>query len=406
MDQTVSLAGRQAGMTLTSFIANYDYSNNLVKCPCIDSTVINLGNDTTLCENSLLLLNPNLSNATYSWQNNTTNSTFTVAQQGFYWVEATTANGCYVSDSINVNYNPLPVVNLGNDTTICEGQDLVLNASNVNSSFVWQDNSNNTSYTITQPGNYWLTVTENGCSDSDTIAINYAPLPFIYLGNDTSLCFGSNLQLNATIANASYNWQNNTTESTFTVNQQGNYWVVVNANGCYTSDSIDVTYNELPTINLGENRILCKGESILLDAQNTNATFLWQDNSTNATFNVTEQGLYWVSVIENNCINTDSILVDIISCDDNLEMPNVFTPNNDNANDYFFPKNATVIKTANLLIFNRWGKLLFQTTDIEKGWDGKTNGSESPVGTYFWTLSYTTIKNENKTLNGFLNLIR
>lgn len=406
VDQAVSLGGKQCAWTLPSFIANYDYSNKLVKCPCINSTILNLGNDSTLCQNSTLVLNPNLSNATFNWQDNTSNPTYTITQQGLYWIEATTNTGCYVSDSINIYYNPLPNVNLGNDTNLCQGNSVVLNTNNLNASFVWQDNSSNSNYTVTQQGNYWVDVTTNGCSASDSITINFIPLPIVNIGNDTTLCFGNSLLLNASNTNASYNWQNNTTNSTFTVIQQGNYWVDVAANGCLASDSINVNYNALPIINLGENINLCNGESITLNATNTNATYVWQDNSINATYNVIEQGIYWVSVTENNCSNTDSIRVDIINCDVSLEMPNVFTPNNDHANDYYIPKNAIGISNANLSIFNRWGMLLFQTTDMAKGWDGKINGSESPTGTYYWMLSYTTIKNENKTLNGFLTLTR
>jgi len=475
VDQAISLGGKQCAWTLPSFIANYDYSNKLVKCPCINSNAINLGNDSSLCQNSTLVLNTNFPNATYTWQDNSTNPSYTVTQQGLYWVEAKTNTGCYVSDSINIFYNPLPNINLGNDTSLCFGKSLVLNASyanasynwqnnttgstftvtqqgnywvdvtsngcsssdsitihynslpvvnlghdttlcqgntvvlvtnNVNSNFVWQDNSSSSNYTVTQQGSYWVNVTTNGCSASDSITVNCIPLPVVNLGSDTSLCFGNTLLLNASSANASYNWQNNTTNSTFTVTQQGNYWVDVISNGCSSSDSITILYNPLPLVNLGHDTTLCQGIGIVLSTSNINSNFVWQDNSTNSTYNATEQGIYWVSVTENNCVSTDSIRVDIITCEINLEMPNVFTPNNDHVNDYYIPKNAIDLNNANLSIYNRWGILLFQTTDMTKGWDGKTNENDLTSGTYFWILSYTTIKNENKILNGFLTLTR
>jgi gliding motility-associated-like protein len=406
VDQAVSLGGKQGSYSLPSFIANYDYSNKLIKCPCINSTTLSLGSDSSLCQNNTYVLNTNLTNATFNWQDNTSNPTYTVTQQGFYWVEATTNTGCYVSDSINILYNPLPIVNLGNDTTLCQGNSITINTNNTNSSFVWQDNSSNPSYTVTQQGNYWVNVTTSGCSSSDSITVNYIPLPIVSIGNDTTLCAGNTLVLNASTSNASYNWQDNSTNSTFTVNQQGNYWVNVTSNGCSSSDSINVNYSALPIINLGNNINLCNGESITLNATNNNATYVWQDNSTSPTYNVTQQGIYWVSVTENNCSNSDSIRVDIINCDVSLEMPNVFTPNNDQVNDIFIPINANGINNTNLSIFSRWGELLFQTSDMTKGWDGKINSNESPTGTYYWILSYTTIKNENKSLNGFLTLTR
>jgi gliding motility-associated-like protein len=379
----------------------FKYNNG---CCCSSASYINLGLDQTLCENDTLILNPSLVGTNLTWQDNSTNSSYTVTQQGSYWVK--TSGSCSSIDTVNVFYNPLPNINLGNDTNLCQGNYLVLNANNLNSSFLWQDNSSNSSFTVTQQGNFWVDVTTNGCSTTDSITVNYIPLPIINLGNDTTLCAGNSLLLNASNANASYNWQNNTMNPTFNVSQQGSYWVDVTANGCSSSDSINVNYSALPIINLGNNISLCKGESIILNATNTNAAYLWQDNSSNSTYNVNEQGIYWVTVTVNNCNNTDSIFVDIITCDVNLEMPNVFTPNNDQANDLFIPKNVIGVENANLSIFNRWGMLLFQTTDMAVGWNGKINGNESPTGTYFWILSYTTIKNESKTLNGFLTLTR
>ncbi|MCW8898750.1 MAG: hypothetical protein OQJ96_13190, partial [Flavobacteriales bacterium] len=120
------------------------------------------------------------------------------------------------------------------------------------------------------------------------------------LGNDTTLCQGDTLILDATTPNATYLWQDNTTNPTFSVTQQGSYWVQVTVNNCTTTDVINITYNPSPSINLGNDTTLCQGEILLLDATLPNATYLWQDNTTNPTFNVTQQGVYWVQVT-NSC---------------------------------------------------------------------------------------------------------
>src|SRR5690606_15424578 len=78
---------------------------------------LNLGNDTALCQGETLTLYATTANATYLWQDNSTNPTFNVTQQGTYWVQVT--NNCgTTTDTINVSYNPIPTVNLGNDTTL------------------------------------------------------------------------------------------------------------------------------------------------------------------------------------------------------------------------------------------------------------------------------------------------
>jgi len=90
-----------------------------------------------------------------------------------------------------------------------------------------------------------------------------------------------------------------------------------------------------------------------------------------------------------------------------LEMPNVFTPNNDNINDTFRPIEIECVNEEVLLIFNRWGVKVFESFDLLTGWDGNTNGNPCTDGTYYWIVEYTnTNNNEKKRLNGFVTLVR
>nr|WP_294858412.1 gliding motility-associated C-terminal domain-containing protein [uncultured Fluviicola sp.] len=89
---------------------------------------------------------------------------------------------------------------------------------------------------------------------------------------------------------------------------------------------------------------------------------------------------------------------------DQLEMPNIFTPDNDGINDFFYPKELTDIHQASLKIVNRWGNVVFETDDATIGWDGKINGENCSEGVYFWILNYSDTK--NLPMHGFLQLIR
>lgn len=89
-----------------------------------------------------------------------------------------------------------------------------------------------------------------------------------------------------------------------------------------------------------------------------------------------------------------------------LEMPNVFTPNNDGINDHFIPLVAEGIDEARLTIYNRWGEKLIETADLTLGWDGKCDNKDCSDGTYFWTINYTTVKGEQFTIKGFVTLIK
>lgn len=121
------------------------------------------------------------------------------------------------------------------------------------------------------------------------------------------------------------------------------------------------------SVNLGIDHGLYKNQNIILNATNKNAVYLWQDGSDKQHYNVNQSGTYWVEVSDSyGCHVSDTIkITDII-----LEMPNVFTPTNDNVNDHFTPMTMSGIKSAELSIYNRWGTLIYKTIDLEQGWDG------------------------------------
>ena len=271
--------------------------------------ILDLGNDTTLCAGQSLLLNAANAGATYLWQNGSTNSTLNVTAPGTYWVQVTSACG-QATDTIHITNQLGPIVQLGNDTTICQGNSLLLNANNPGSTFLWQNGSTNSTLTTNAAGTYWVQVSNLCGVTADTIHISLTPLPIVNLGNDTSFCAGQSLVLNAGNPGLPHLWQNGSTSSTFTVNQSGLYWVKVGT-GCSTTDSIQITILPKPIINLGLDQTLCYGETALLNATYPGANYSWQDGSSNATFNASSSGLYWVELNLNNCTFRDSVLVNV-----------------------------------------------------------------------------------------------
>lgn len=369
------------------------------------SIVFNLGNDTTLCQGEILLLDATTTNATYLWQDLSTNPTFIVSQQGTYSVEVT-VNNCTTTNVIVVSYNPLTPINLGADTTLCQGDTLMLDVTTSNATYLWQDSSTSSIFYVSQQGTYWFEVTAGNCSVTDTINIDFNPLPIFDLGGDTTLCLSESLTLVATNFNATYLWQDNSTNSTFNVTQQGVYWVGTTLNNCTVYDTIVITYG-LPIVIFGNDTVMCEGENLILNVTAPNATYLWQDNTTNSTFNVTEQGTYW-SVVTNICgIISDTINVIYKNCDAILILPNVITPNHDGMNDLFTPIIRLGITYLNTQIFNRWGELIFSSNYLEIGWDGRTtSGSLIPDGTYFWIINYKDLNNNEFTIKGFVSLLK
>jgi gliding motility-associated-like protein len=205
-------------------------------------------------------------------------------------------------------------VNLGNDTLVCGGTNVLLNsnATGVISSYLWQDGSTNSTLLATTPGQYWVQVSSNtGCSVRDTINVNFKPKPVYSLGNDTTICVNDTLTLNATVTGAtSYLWNTGATTPTIKAFTAGIYWCDVNKEGCYFRDSLALNVAPRPIVNLGTDISTCGLPPILLNATNPNCTYLWQDGSTNATFNVTASGQFWVQVKNlAGCTTRDTIVI-------------------------------------------------------------------------------------------------
>ncbi|NJN77033.1 MAG: hypothetical protein HC803_00825 [Saprospiraceae bacterium] len=213
---------------------------------------IDLGQDTAFCQGEFIVPIFQIPHANYLWNNGNTTPYLFINSSGVYSVEVT-AGSCYETDTFVVNVIPKPIVSLGADTAFCFMNNVVLDAEILggNHTYLWQDNSTNSQLSATSSGLYSVTVTDTlGCENTDDILISINNFS-IELGNDTTLCQGENLTLNAATANATYLWSDNSTDSILMVNNTGIYTVNVTVNGCTKSDTISVIVHNLPTVNLG-----------------------------------------------------------------------------------------------------------------------------------------------------------
>lgn len=199
-----------------------------------------LGADTTLCDRQLLNLQPRLPGGTYRWNDGSTGRELAVSRPGTYWLEVL-QNGCSKRDSIIVNYKPNPLVNLGRDTTLCEGVTKTLNALYDGASYTWQDQATSARYEVRRAGIYHVAVNLDGCVARDTITVSYRSRPQFSLGADTSICQGNEIMLRPGISNAAYRWQDGSTNADFIVRSEGVYRLTA-SNACgTTSDEIVVS---------------------------------------------------------------------------------------------------------------------------------------------------------------------
>lgn len=203
---------------------------------------INFGLDKTICSSDTLRLDATTPSATYLWQDGSTKSYYDVSVTNNYGVSVT-VNGCIGGDTIYVTANPAPSVYLGNDTTICKGFQLFLDVTSPdpNATYKWQDGTVNSIYFVSNPGLYSVTVTNGNCIASDSIYVDQQDKPLVFLGEDTVLCAGQPILLNAYNYGATYLWQDGSTDSIFHPGLDGKYFATATNQCGVSADTIQVT---------------------------------------------------------------------------------------------------------------------------------------------------------------------
>ena len=200
----------------------------------------------------------------------------------------------------NFTINPLPSVSLGGQATICSGNSLTLNATNTGSTYLWSTGATSPTISVNSAGTYQVAVTNSCGTTTDAIIVQIKNSPVVNLGPDATICLNSALQLNAGNSDATYLWSTGATTAAISVVTPGTYSATVtNACGSNT-DSITISNKPQISVNLGVNLGLCQGKSIVLNAANAGATYLWNTGATTQSITVTTPGNYTVGV-NNGC---------------------------------------------------------------------------------------------------------
>lgn len=312
----------------------------------IPANGLNLGNNVQACPGTPVTLRAGTGFKTYLWQDGTVTESFTATQPGKYYVTATDSCSRVYSDTVLV-YEPTPVPpNLGNDTMHCPGKTITLHAGNIYKSYQWQDGSANESFTTTQPGQYFVTVTDS-CNRllSDTIIVKPQDVD-LALNYPQEICTWDTAKINLPLLITNYTWQPfNTAQLNF-----NNQWLLYP--GVTTTYSIT---GERP-----------KG-----------------------------------------CILQDTVLIKTKVCPDFVFFPNAFTPNGDGRNDIYKPFIGGRITFYDFSIYNRYGQIVFKTNNPAKGWDGSFNKSTKPLsGSFVWVCKYQFASQPLVQKKGMCILIR
>ncbi len=242
------------------------------------------------------------------------------------------------------------------------------------------------------------------CPSSDSVFAIMMAIPVCDL-EEEPLCEGDTIVLSGPEGDFNYYWNGDQGGQTLEVLHGGTYQLLVTNDCGEASDIVDIIEYPLPSVNLGEDILLFPGEEIQVDAGEY-ISYEWQDGSTEQYFIVSfNDGIdsLEVEVFDGFCKNSDRIMVE----DYIVDVPLAITPNGDGINDTFIPKgDFSGVKENIMIVYNRWGEKVWESTDFLSGWDGKANGRYVAEGTYFWILQvkYGT-ENLSKVYKGTLTVL-
>ena len=389
----------QPGTYNVQLIVNEGLPNQASLCKNIivmPQQLINLGGDLEICQGTTTTLDAGAGFSSYLWSTGATTRMIAVGDSGVYWAKGT-RYGCEAKDTIKVALFPVIQVYLGRDTTICEGQSVTFDAGSCRGcSYLWSNLTTGQTnigtgqtYTTGITGEYSVNVTSpDGCPVRDSVQL-IATTALIQGYVDTTLCFGTPFYAGGAL-------QTN----------PGIYLDTIPVAGkCDSIVQTTLRYKPEIPVSLGNDTTVCAGSPIKLRTGVPSAGYQWQDSSTDSTFTVFVPGSYWVMVTKDGCNATDSI--QIAECISPLWFPNAFTPNGDGANDTFCPHGWGVVYYE-ILIFDRWGKKVFESNTIEPGWDGRIKGERCSDGVYVFVATYSMADSSGETYHtkGSITLLR
>lgn len=193
--------------------------------------------DSTNCISNEIQVRGNKNWDNYLWSSGETSQTISVKESSTVWV-TTKVDACRVNVDTFKVILPKLFSNL-HDATVCNNQELTLDASAINANYLWQDGSLNPTFTTSKAGKYWVNITTDECNVTDTITVTDGNFS-IDLGNDSTVCLEEEFKLQPKFS-GNYLWQDGSDAKTYTVNETGVYSLKVTKDGCFATDSIFIT---------------------------------------------------------------------------------------------------------------------------------------------------------------------
>jgi len=424
-------------------------STNTSMCPAKDSVFVHnlrgfdlLNNDTAICEGASFQAVVNGSDEyTYTWapgsgvsDPNIKEPVLSPSSPTVYTLTASYP-GCTDSSvllSVDVQPNPTGITLHADRISMCQYDTIVLHAIANPPTFdftyswspagdlLYSDEPNNAYFGDTSATIVVTASTSIGCTASDSISVTVFPGNFSSVNtSDTGICPSGSIQLEAS-GGTSYRWtpsyglSDTTIANTVAAPQTTTSYQVVarDIHGCTDTQKVKVAVYPAAVLTLPDSITVHPGESYHA-APGTNALyFQWFPPSGLSAADIADPEIspevrtrYFVTAkTEEGCIVSDSM--DVLVDGTLIDMPNAFVPAGNGPNSIFKPSARGIAKLRSFHIYNRWGQMVFESRDIDKGWDGTFNGQPQPVGVYIYTIEAVTDAGKPFTRQGNVTLIR
>ena len=436
-------AGSYSGFTVSDADCPACSTTNGATITLTDPTppTVDAGIDQTVCEGSTVILTAtNPDGAIITWNNGVEDgASFTPAVGTTTYTVTANLAGCINTDQVNVTVTPLPTIDAGFDQAVCDGASVILTATNPDGAVITWDNgiTNGVSFIPDQTTTYTVTGNSLGCTATDQVQVTVNPLSEVsFTGDNLSGCIPLTTVLtnNSSITGNSCVWDISNGQTLFGCNSVS---LITTDPGCYdvtltvtTSAGCESQATVLnyictegpPNANFSADPMVVTSNDPIVNFTNGSSgavNYEWDfgDGNTSNEINPshqyesTEEGLYTVQLIALSQYGCSDTAYAIIEVQEDLifYVPNTFTPDNDNYNETFQPVFTSGFDPYdfNLLIFNRWGEILFESNNANIGWDGTYGGKIVKDGTYIWKIEFKTKYTDERQVHvGHVNILR
>lgn len=394
------------------------YWVDITKDNCMYSDTINIKSETIadifrdeypICdEDTILILPETIIDAEFHWPDGTISPFWETSTEEEITVEIQTPH-CTTDETIIIAKGTIDDFSLGNDTLLCYGESIILKCDIEEVMYSWNTGSDKNSMQVQTEGLYFIDITNEKCSKSDSIFIDYETQISIDAGNDTTLCPNERIRLLVNTNADSTIWLFNNHQVQPVASEEGIYTAKGSIGECFAEDSKQIHLEEPFADILPSDTTLCHGDEIILQSPFENIMFILENNNSMNEYLIKNPGLYIINTSDGKCTQSETIEVHEDDCSCRLYVPNALSLSHSSKDVNTFNLKGQNLRSVEFTIFDEWGNTIYYSnSSLHDGnpsinWDGTNKGGALKKGHFFFTIN-AQCQDENQKPKSNINL--